>query len=328
MIPYLNAWQLQTLLEFPQLLQALDEAFRDGIHMPERHSHQLDEKGGKTLLLMPAWKPEELVGLKVVSIFQGNPEEGLPTIQGLYLLLDGKNGKPLALLDAPMLTNLRTAATSALASRFLSRTDSARLLLVGTGSLAPHMAQAHAQVRPIQEVRVWGRRGSQARRIADNLKRKKAFEVSVEKNLEAGVRWADIVSCATSSAEPLIRGSWLRLGQHLDLVGSFQPHMREADDETVKKARVFADHLEAAPKESGDLALPLQTGILKPQDLQGDLFALCRQEVPGRTHDSEITLFKSVGLALEDYAAAKIAFDRWREQYKEIFDNFERFVNF
>jgi len=166
-------------------------------------------------------------------------------------------------------------------------------------------------------VRVWGRRGSQAKLVAKELKRKEVFEVKVEKDLEAGVRWADILCCATSSVEPLVRGAWLRPGQHLDLVGSFQPHMREADDEAVRRAQVYADSLEAATKESGDLAIPLQTGILTPQDLRGDLFALCRRKVPGRTQDEAITLFKSVGLALEDYAAVGIVLDRWQEYCRE-----------
>lgn len=303
--------EIEAALDDRSLIEALRAAFRAGGEVPMRHHHSLPAPGGgdATLLLMPAWQAERSVGVKVVTVFPGNAERGLASVLGSYLLLDGKTGAPLALLDGTALTRRRTAAASALAASYLARQDAATLLMVGTGAMAPHLIAAHASVRPIRAVRVWGRSPEKAERLAARVARA-GLQATAAADLEAAVRSADVISCATLAHEPLIRGAWLRPGAHLDLVGGFTPAMREADDVAVRRARVYVDTRGGALKEAGDIVQPLARGVLREEAIAGDLFDLTRGTRPGRGSDGEITLFKSVGTALEDLAAAQLALER------------------
>jgi ornithine cyclodeaminase len=258
---------------------------------------------------MPAWQPGTALGIKIVSVFPGNAAKGLPAVMGQYLLLDATTGAPKALIDGTALTLRRTAAASALASRFLSRADAAHLLMVGTGALAPHLIAAHCAVRPIRRVTIWGRNADHARATADKLDLP-GISVTVAPMLEDAAGEADIITCATLATAPLVRGEWLRAGQHLDLVGGFTPAMREADDEAVRRAAVYVDTRGGAMKEAGDIVQPLASVALTAAAIKGDLFDLCRGAAPGRGGAGEITLFKSVGTALEDLAAAKLVAER------------------
>lgn len=308
----INHNQLIQLLQFPELINALDEAFQSSYTVPMRHHHDFpNPKAGidSTLLLMPAWEDGNKLGVKIVTVSPNNGQYKLPAIQGIYMLFDVLTGTPLAQLEAKTLTTRRTAATSALASRFLSRPESSSLLMVGTGALAPNLIKAHAAVRPIQKVYIWGRNEEKAKALAKQLDQQ-AFETIPIKTISEGIAKADIISCATLSESPLIEGTHLRPGQHLDLVGSYKPNMREADNETIKRCSVFVDVLAYATKETGDIVIPLQEGILKKEEIKGDLFGLCRKETNGRANAEEITFFKSVGHALEDLAAAKLAYQK------------------
>jgi ornithine cyclodeaminase len=228
---------------------------------------------------------------------------------GIYVLIDGKNGSPLALIDGPTLTVKRTAGASALASSYLSRPDAERLLMVGTGALAPQLIVAHAAVRPICNVLIWGRNPEKAQRLAKRMNRRD-FRVDWTDNLEEAVRGAHIISCATLSKEPLVRGEWLQPGQHVDLVGAFRPDMRETDDSAMQRARVFVDTRAGATKEGGDIVQAVESGALSLDDIAGDLFEITRGERSGRRYYDQITLFKSVGTAVEDLAAAQLVFER------------------
>jgi alanine dehydrogenase len=299
-------------LDFTSLIEALRQMFRTGCEAPLRHHHTIAAPGGApdaTLLLMPAWQAGRHIGIKLVTVFPGNAAAKLPSVMGAYLLLDGKTGEPLALLDGPMLTVRRTAAASALAANYLARPDCERLLIVGAGALAPHLVEAHAAVRPIRNVLVWARDKDKASRLAQRLDRRN-LKVAATDDLEGAVRGAHIISCATLAKEPLIRGAWLPLGVHVDLVGGFTPEMREADDEAVRRARVFVDTRAGAGKEAGDIVQPLRSGVLREDDIAGDLFELSRGSRAGRRFHDQITLFKSVGTALEDLAAAQLALER------------------
>lgn len=306
----LSASEVQTALPFGALVEALRKMFRSGCELPPRHHHTVEVPGGSdgTLLLMPAWQVGRHLGIKVVTIFPDNGAQSLPSVLGSYMLLDGTTGQPLAMLDGPMLTLRRTAAASALAAGYLARSDSGRLLMVGTGALAPHLIEAHASVRPIREVVVWGRNSEKASALARQLDRS-GLRVTANTDLAAAARDADIVSCATLSRDPLIRGDWLKAGAHLDLVGGFTPQMREADDTAVRRSRVFVDTRAGALKEAGDIVQPIKAGFLRAEDLGGDLFDLARGNLPARTSEEEITFFKSVGTALEDLAAAQLALE-------------------
>jgi ornithine cyclodeaminase/alanine dehydrogenase-like protein (mu-crystallin family) len=306
-------------LTFPELIETLRSAFRAGAVVPVRHHHRiaLPDQPDATLLLMPAWSDfaaqghsgRGYVGVKIVSVFPGNAEHGRPALSGIYLLMAGRSGAPLALIDGQALTLWRTAAASALAASYLARHDSSRLLMVGAGALAPYLIDAHATVRPISEVLIWNRHPERAEKLAARLAGRR-YTVAATAELEEAVRGADIVSCATLSREPLVHGAWLAGGTHLDLVGAFTPEMREADDAVVERARLFVDTRAGALHEAGDLVQPLASGLIAEEDIAADLFELARGEKAGRRYYDQITLFKSVGTALEDLAAAIHVFAR------------------
>jgi alanine dehydrogenase len=303
--------EVHAALDFPALVESLRQMFRSGCEAPVRHHHtvKVPERPDATLLLMPAWQVGRHVGVKVVSVFPGNAEIGLPAVCGAYVLLDGMTGNPLAIIDGQALTLRRTAAASALAASYLARPDCERLLVVGTGALAPHLVEAHASVRPIRNVLIWGRNPEKAAKLAHRLDRR-TLKVAATTDLANAVRGAHIISCATLAREPLVKGAWLPLGVHLDLVGAFTPAMRETDDDAVKRARVFVDTRAGALKEGGDIVQPIAAGIIREDDVAGDLFELTRGLRAGRRYHDQITLFKSVGTALEDLAAAQLALER------------------
>lgn len=304
----LDAARTRAHLPFAALIACLRERFAAGCEVPLRHTHTLTAASGDgTLLLMPAWRPGARLGLKTVTIFPGNRAAGQPALHSTYLLFDATTGKPLALLDGDEITARRTAAASALAAAFLARDDARRLLVVGAGRVAALIPAAMREVRPIDSVVVWNRSGHAAAPLVERL-RKEGFAAEPCSDLEAAARTADIVSCATLATAPLIRGSWLAAGAHLDLIGSFTPAMRESDAECFARSRVYVDTLEALAK-SGDLLGAEREGSFVAGDLQGTLAELCRGERAGRGSPVERTLFKSVGTALEDLAAAELVYD-------------------
>jgi ornithine cyclodeaminase len=307
----ISAAEVEAALDWDSLIERLRQTFRSGAEVPARHHHEIAEGQSSrgSLLLMPAWQAGRTIGIKIATVFPENGERGLPSVMGAFLLLDGRSGSPRALIDGPTLTLKRTAAASALASRYLSRPDCERLLMVGTGSLAPYQIMAHAAVRPICNVLIWGRSPDKAAKLAKRLDRAD-FRVAATEDLETAARGAHIISCATLTKAPLIRGDWLQPGQHLDLVGGFRPDMRETDDAAIRRARIFVDTRAGAFAEAGDIVQPMESGLLDAEDVAGDLFDLTRGERAGRRFYDQITLFKSVGTALEDLAAAGLAAER------------------
>ncbi len=308
----ITADEINRVLTYPALIEALREGFRADIESPLRHTHMIPQPSGSEAkyLLMPAWtrSGERLVGCKIVTVYPDNAKLNKPAVFGSYLLISGETGEPLAVLDGTVLTVWRTACASALAASYLAREDASHLVMVGAGALAPHLIHAHAAVRPIKRVTIWNRTRGNAVKLAFALSLR-GIEPEIADDLEAAVREADIVSCATLSATPLIRGKWLKKGAHLDLVGAYAPKMREADDDAIRRSRVYVDTRIGAPKEAGDIVQPLKKGILKKTGIRGDLYDLCRGKAKGRTKPSEITLFKSVGASVEDLAAAMLV---WR----------------
>jgi alanine dehydrogenase len=306
----LDASALAARLDREALIDALDAAFRGSAVVPARQQYAIEQAAarGGTLLVMPAWRAGGSLGIKLVTVFPDNAEKGLPAVAATYLLLDASTGVPRALLDGEELTLRRTGAASALASRYLSSPRASRLTMVGTGQLAPHLIESHARVRPIREVRIWGRRIERARAVAASLHCPQ-LRVEAVDDLEAAVRWADIVSCATLSQQPLVRGAWLRAGQHLDLVGAFNPRMCEADDEAVARAELYVDTRIGALAESGEIVGAIARGVIGPQAVRAELSELVSGRFK-RSHPAAITLFKSVGTALEDLAAAELALAR------------------
>ena len=306
----LDEEQTRSALPWAELIDAIEAMFRSTCVMPVRHHHDMEVPGEEnaTLLLMPAWLPGQYTGIKTVSVFPGNVRRSLPAIFGSYLLSSAATGQMLAVIEGGELTARRTAATSALASRYLSRSDAEEMLVCGTGRLSLNLMQAHGIARPIRRYHVWGRNNEAAEKVAEEA-RALGLQAEAVSDIGAAAKTADIISCATLSSEPLIRGEWLKPGAHLDLVGAFKPNMRESDDDAVRRSAVYVDTRAGALSEGGDIVQPLKSGVLKADNIRGELAELIAGTCGRRKDDEEITLFKSVGAALEDLAAAILAYE-------------------
>lgn len=293
---------------YRDIVEALRQGFRAEIATPVRHHH--DITAVSTLLLMPAWS-KDWAGLKTVVFKSDNAAQGLPTIQASYLLIEQSTGETVAMMDGGEITRRRTAAASALAADYLARRDAETMTLVGAGALAPHFALAHAAVRPVKRVFIYTRSIAKGEALAAELAQQ-GLEAHSVTDLEHAVRQSDIVTCVTTSTAPIVKGAWLKPGAHVDLAGAFKPTMRETDGDVVARASVYVDTREGALAEAGDLLQARDEGKFDFADLRGDLFDLCRGTVPGRASDSEITLFKSAGTAIEDLATAIMLYQKAR----------------
>jgi ornithine cyclodeaminase/alanine dehydrogenase-like protein (mu-crystallin family) len=315
----ISAAEIDQILTFPVLVEALRQGFASDITVPLRHHHAIERAGSATAthLLMSAWTNDaagkSFLGTKIVNVFPDNGKRGLPSIYGIYLLMSGQTGETLAAMDGTRLTAWRTAATSALAASYLASPVASRMVMVGAGALAPFLIRAHAGIRPLRHVSIWNQNPERARRLALELApelQTSGLVIEAVEQLEPVVRMADLVSCATLSSQPLVQGHWLKPGAHLDLVGAYNPAMRESDDECVRRARIVVDTRAGALKEGGDIAQPLADGIINKADILAELAELCRGDVVVDRKPGDITLFKSVGAALEDLVAAMLV---WRQ---------------
>lgn len=316
----IGAQQVDALLDHEALAAALADAFRSGVKAPTRHHHTIERPDGTDsgMLLMPAWtdfnqrghSDNGFIGVKIATVSPDNNQSGQPAVMATYLLADGRTGEPLALIDGQALTLWRTATASALAGRYLAPATTSTMTMIGAGKLAPHLIRAHAAMHPIQTVYVWNRNFDHARELATRLSNE-TFETVATQDRAAAIAESDLVSAATISADPLIEGAWLKPGTHVDLVGAYTPEMRESDDETVRRSTLFVDTFDGALTEGGDLVQPLESGLIARADIAADLAMLCRADHPGRTRDDEITLFKSTGAALEDFAAGCLVWKRF-----------------
>ena len=303
--------ELEHLLPYDKLIPQIKDAFSQEYNIPLRNHHQYPnpkETSESTILLMPAWDEGKHLGVKIVTLSPNNKNYDLPSIQGLYVLFDLPTGTPIAMIDGKKLTTKRTAATSALASGYLSNPESKCLLMIGNGALAPELIKAHISVRPIKEVYLWGRNIEKSLQLIDSLDYPQISFSAIE-TLDEKIAEVDIISCATLSQHPLILGRALKPGQHLDMVGSFKPDMREMDDAAIIKADIYVDTMEGSTMESGDLVIPVKNGILTTEDIKAELSELVKGLKKGRTSIDQITCFKSVGHALEDLAAASLAYE-------------------
>ena len=318
---FITAQQIGGIVSYDDLVSVLRVAFSSNVHAPERHVHQIERtnEADGSLLLMPAWYdmasglPENgssktYAGLKTVFILPDNAKRNAPTVQASYLLFNSENGETLAMLDGNELTLRRTACASGLACDYLARKDASDLLIVGAGALAPHLIQAHLAVRPIKTISIYNRNEAKAAALAKALKAQGLNAQSVT-DVESAARKADIISCATTSSQPIIKGDWLQAGTHLDLVGAFKPTMRETDGKAVAICDVFVDTRGGAMNEAGDLLQAESEGYFKQSDIIADLFDLAQTKHQGRKNNKQITLFKSCGTALEDLAAAAFVYE-------------------
>ncbi|UDG76056.1 ornithine cyclodeaminase family protein [Achromobacter sp. 77] len=300
--------QTRNALSFDTVIPALRDAFREGATVPARHVHAIQSGNAHgTSLIMPAWSERGYFGVKIINIFPDNTHHGLPGLHATYNLYSARTGVPVAHVDGDIVTVYRTAGAAALGADYLARANARTLLIVGSGRIAGLVAQAMRTVRPIERVLVWNVRAAGAEALAARL-RGEGFDAQAMTDLQAATGQADIVSCATLSTEPLIRGAWLRPGTHLDLIGSFKPEMRETDPACFDGTTVYVD-TDEAPTKSGDLLSAFEAGVLTREGIAGNLHQLAAGERPGRSNDQEITVFKAVGSALEDLTLATLVYE-------------------
>jgi ornithine cyclodeaminase len=302
-LPIVDGAEVARLLPYAALVDALDAAHLEPEALVRRVVYGPDgsEQG---FMGLPAWVPGQAIGIKLVTIFPENTGP-LPTIQAVYVLFDGTDGRPLALIDGTELTYRKTACDSALGSRYLSRPDARTLLMVGAGGLGEHLVGAHRAVRPsIERVLVWNRGRARAEELAARV------GATVVDDLDAAVAEADVISTATRAKQPLIKGALLREGTHLDLVGSYLPDEREIDDDVIRRARIFVDSRLAPLHECGDLVIPMQAGLLTEDDIVADLYQLARGERTGRASAGEITAMENGGGGHLDLMTARFVWSQ------------------
>ncbi len=307
--------ELEALLPPSDVIAAVAAAFRDyaaGRALVLPRAVLPIERHGVFLSMISALPRRQALGTKLVSVVPRNRKRGLPTIHASYLLTDPTTGAPLALMEAGFLTAIRTGATSALAARYLARRESRIVACFGAGYQAGFQLRCLQAVRPIQEVRVVGRDPERARIFARSTAAILGVPVTVTTDRRAALTGADLIVCATTSPTPVFKGRHLEPGSHVDAVGAFQPTTREVDADTVRRARVVVDTYTGAWEGAGDLLIPLRAGAITRRHVKAELAELVSGRRRGRQSADEITLFKSVGFALEDTATARLAYDRAR----------------
>lgn len=292
---FVDAVEVHRLLDWPYAIESLRQAHRGAVPQTGRTVLEQPRPNGQpnVLIAVSAWQPDAALGVKLVASFPGNiAEHDLPTVNALYVLFDPVTGVPSAVLDGEALIFRKTAADSALGSALLARTDAKTLLMVGAGAIAPYLIEAHRTARSsLERVLIWNRTAERAEALAERL-RGDGVDARAVSQLDDALGEADIISAATMAETPLIRGALLRPGAHLDLVGAFRPTMREADDEAVRRARLFCDTMDCIER-SGELGIPLRAGTITRERIEGDLFDLCNEKVPGRRSDADITFYKN-----------------------------------
>ena len=319
----LNRREVNQLLSMPTCIELMERALaslsRGEVILPLRPVIRIPDSPN-AFAVMPAYSADLAASAaKLISVYPGNHGTALDSHQGMVALFDGRNGKPLAIMDAFSITAIRTAAVSGVATKLLARRDATTVAVLGAGAQGRSHIDAMLAARPFERVIVWSRTTAHAAALVTEtearygpgpVSRARLAEFVVVQDVDAAVREADVVCTVTASREPILRGGWLRPGTHVNAVGSSVPTARELDTETVRRARVFVDRRESAANEAGDLILPLQEGAIGPEHIVGELGELLLDRVRGRENDDQITLFKSLGLAVEDLACAVYVHER------------------
>ena len=315
----LNTQQIRELLPVSECIELMADALsalaRDEVYQPLRTI--VRPPGARGLLgLMPAFRSgaHGAFGLKAICVFPENPTQGKDAHQGAVTLFNRETGELLALMNASEITAIRTAAVSAVATRLLAREDASELAIIGAGVQARTHLAALACVRKIKRARVAARTFSHAQRLAVEMQPRFSFPIEPVESIDQAVRAADLIVTATSSLEPVIQRDWISPGAHINAIGTHSPKSREIDSATMASARIFVDRRESALNESGDYLLAAAEGVVSPKSIIGEIGELLIGSKSGRTSESEITLFKSLGLAIEDVACADYLYRKALDQ--------------
>jgi len=302
---FIDAKRVHRLLPFATLVDALAQAHRGPNPIVDRSLLVASDGSSEQCFLnLPAWLPGMAFGIKMVTVQPANRARNLSSVNAVYQLFDGETGVPTLTIEGESLTFRKTAADSALGARFLLREGATTMLMVGAGALAPYLVNAHLALHPsLVRVLVWNRSHERADALADQIAAQ-GIAATATTDLEAAVRQADLISCATMATQPLVRGEWLKPGAHVDLVGGFTPQMREADDTTMKRASLFVDSRQSTIGCVGDITMPMACEAIIEEDILADLYQLSRSEHPGRRSEEEITAFKNGGGAHLDLFTA------------------------
>lgn len=305
----ITADQVHATLGYPALINALGEAYAGDFSMPPRQVFLLDENPDNhdAFAVLPSWG-SEFIGVKAFTYFP-TAEPPYKSLYSQILLFEREHGQPLALVDGTTVTFWRTAGISGLATRLLSREDSSTMFLLGTGNLAPYLIRANASVRPLSKVMVWGRSAQKADAICSAAREEfPNIEFLAVSDRKRACESADLIVCATGSHEPLVHGDWVQPGTHTDFIGNHHATKRECDTKLITKSRVYVDSYANAMKEAGEILVPIREGAFREQAIVAELAEMCSGESPLRQSSEEITLFKSIGMALSDLVGAGMAY--------------------
>ncbi|MEF1184447.1 ornithine cyclodeaminase family protein [Vibrio sinaloensis] len=314
----LDAEQIVQSLSMQGLIESMRQTYQHHATIPQRRVMPLKEGEYDAFALLPAWN-DSLITVKAFTYFPNNCLQGRDSLASKILAFDRAHGEPLALLDGKVLTYWRTAAASALAADYLARKDAETLLICGTGNLAPYMAWAYAAIRPIKKVLVWGRDSQKAQAAVDkilsgseyqSLAESSRYHVEAVSGVDEHLAEIDAITCVTGAAQPLFDGTKLLPGTHIDLIGNHDKDKRECDSASIQRSSVFVDSRVNVLAEAGELLIPIANGEFAAEAINAELTDLCAGKHIGRTDDSEITLYKSVGSALADLAAVRFILDQ------------------
>jgi len=301
----LSAETLGKHKKYIKIITEIKNSYKKSFKVPPRVIHEIKNKiNPGNLFIMPAWERDEYIGVKVSTSFPSNTKINKPSIHGRYILFSSKTGFVLSVIDGAELTAIRTVASAALATSILSKKNASSMLIVGTGKLAAKIPFFYGSVRNIKIYYVWGRNFSKAKELCRNFKNNKINAIPV-KNIKEVSKKVDIISCVTPSKKSLVFGSYVSKGCHIDLVGAFNISMRESDDNLIKKGKVFFDNKEGGFKEAGDILIPLKKKLISKKHIKGDFYDLIQGKIKGRTSNDQVTIYKSVGDALQDYSVAR-----------------------
>jgi ornithine cyclodeaminase/alanine dehydrogenase-like protein (mu-crystallin family) len=301
---YIDAVELGAALNFPRLILALRDGLKQEIITPPREHHEVTD-AHDLLLMMPSWRQGNSVGVKLTSVFPSNLQRNMPMIHAVYTLFDGLTGKPKAVLDGTELTLRRTSALSALATQILACERRKSLLIIGTGALAPYIAEAHVSLGGFETVTIWGRSAGKPEKVVARL-REMGIVAHVADDIADVAFHADVICCATSSHEPILTHNMVKPGTHINLIGAYMPDMREADSDLMVKAQIYADNRAAVLSEAGDILIPIDEGKLSSDCIIADMSEMVKTS-PQQRLENTISVFKSVGFGALDLIAAQCA---------------------